>query len=463
MDLFDDRAFSPGYGRHLHFNPRTGALIRHGQHQVRLYKPGPPPQAMVKRADKRGWRWDRGGDQIDLARIIRRAQAYDAAKMDAVLRGEPHLRPLNLNDEIYCRFVERIPYALRQELLHYSERSWQLFSYLSRCGPSALELARTGGRALGFCLANIWVFANKKVQWELRRVRRLLPRKRTVIAGELGFPASKPVVKVLARVIPAALSIPSMFYLRGAVQQPEVLKRLGHVPRINRGCIALASDPRLLAHSAQSLLAEVGAGPHFEGRVLSLRRTFIDTLELVEERGLRPPVFRSLEQLYTTHDDLGMRARRRKPTRRIVFPDPPVPPTPSVIEHLPDNIALWEEATIQRNCLASAGYAQRCARGELVVYRMLKPQRCTLALRVHDDGIAVHDFATQSNRSPEPGAVLAARSWLERAGQAVDADPYLSHGRMGVERGGRLPPVRRVFGGQDPFPQVVGDYDDMPF
>jgi hypothetical protein len=332
FEHLDEGTFYEGHGRHLWFDVEKGHLIVNGSWWVRLFKLGPPPSVMVKQEGIRGWRRDRGDGKFDLAKAIREVAAYEAAQAGARERGEWHLRPLNTRLEILGRFVERIPGPVRDEVALYPERSWQLFSYLSCCGDPALELAHTRGRALGFMIANAWVFAEHRVQWEMRRCRSLLRRKRWEAAGALQFPPTKPVVKVLSRVVSAALSIPAMLYLRGALSDPAILKRLGHVPRINRGCIGVVSDARLLPHCSQSLLVEVGAGPYFEGSILSLRRTFHDTLDLLADRGGRLPTFRSLAQLYTLHDELGLEARRRKPRQRVVFPPEPLPSIPGRIE-----------------------------------------------------------------------------------------------------------------------------------
>ncbi len=66
------------------------------------------------------------------------------------------------------------------------------------------------------------------------------------------------------------------------------------------------------------------------------------------------------------------------------------------------------------NCLRTDIYDESIAEGQLYVYRLLKPQRCSLAIAPTDDGTwRLEQAVTKDNQMAPAVCLTRVRSWLE--------------------------------------------------
>ena len=99
------------------------------------------------------------------------------------------------------------------------------------------------------------------------------------------------------------------------------------------------------------------------------------------------------------------------------FLEPPVPGTEDIVP-LTDAGQLLEEGRAQRNCVG--GYASRVAGGKVFVYRVLKPERATLSLRLGaDGGWEIEQLLRACNQPVSPATTIAVLRWLARESVSI--------------------------------------------
>jgi hypothetical protein len=174
---------------------------------------------------------------------------------------------------------------------------------------------------------------------------------------------------------------------------------LAHLRPINSGVLGLVCNLKLLPVVTYQLLAEVAQADTEKIRQPTAD-LLIDALYLMVVSQFRLPVphFLSIDSVRAFHD-LVMEESRRKTEaakRRILdkakqkrvlkpraLPLPPIPGTKDIIP-LTTKEALRAEGKEQKNCVGS--YARK-VRGEAIyIYRVLNPERATLAITVGPDG-----------------------------------------------------------------------------
>jgi hypothetical protein len=118
------------------------------------------------------------------------------------------------------------------------------------------------------------------------------------------------------------------------------------------------------------------------------------------------------------------------------------------------------------NCLGAKHYTDKCAKGVLAVYRLIEPERCTVALRIDGSNLAIHDFAAASNKPPGPAATAVIRRWLNQAGHQTACSSCAQFAAAPAQRGrGAAWPVRPDAQRAAREQRELCDlpYDDMPF
>jgi hypothetical protein len=71
-----------------------------------------------------------------------------------------------------------------------------------------------------------------------------------------------------------------------------------------------------------------------------------------------------------------------------------------------------QESDEMNNCLAYSSYFQDCVRGELAVYRVLHPQRCTLSVELTPE-IKISELELKDNLKPLPSTYEYVKEWLK--------------------------------------------------
>ena len=402
--------FRPGkYGSFV----KDGKLFDFSPLHVLVMAPWPDPRAWVKTSGT-GFRVTRKHAD-DFFRHALLPMDHLAPKPTILPSGQRLLFPeddyISYGDQV-ARYYERcrapyfdsIPDVVRSDLLRYSNRRWHLFSLFARC-PGALDLS-LGNPGLCYALANNWVFHRPAVKQPARAARALVMRKQKQILEWLGFPGTEPARRILAKIMPKALRVDSLLYLRDTLRDPEVLKYLAHLDHINAAGLRLVTDPRLRVRITPRLLADVVHDPTQNAPKPPVVGFFFDTLRMegmLEGRHC-PPRFSSLRRLMEVHDDLT----RRLPAARLIdhwrgdavpihFPPPPFAGT-KLIRPITTPEDLYREGEAMQHCVGT--YARDVAEGQYYVYRVVAPVRATLSLRCRWQGTWQADQLYQSRNRP---------------------------------------------------------------
>ncbi|HMP73260.1 MAG TPA: PcfJ domain-containing protein [Kiritimatiellia bacterium] len=329
----------------------------------------------------------------------------------------------------YWAFFDTIPGEIKDRLLRFEKRRWHVLNLLARCrGADDLIDANP---ALGFALASNWVFHQPAVKQPMRAARSLIRKKQRHILGWLGFPATESARRVLMKVVPSAVSVESLLYLRDALKNPVQAKRLAHVPRLNKGALRLACTGWMTDRLTPSLLEEVARDEDndHEAHTYGLLR---DALRMDRRMGGGgcPERFTCLNRLKDVHDVLSRELENLMAkdwlNGEVGFPDPPYAGTPW-IQPISTPLALFDEGRIMHHCVAS--YGDNVVGGGVYIYRVLEPVRATLAIYRSRDGwdagqmqLACNKRVPKEIKEQVVASLFSSPGW--EAGQRLSKNPF---------------------------------------
>ncbi|MGD1073331.1 MAG: PcfJ domain-containing protein [Bryobacteraceae bacterium] len=356
-----------------------------------------------------------------------------------------------------CRFlIGRWPEEARDAVRRFPSAHWQLLQFVNTGGPPALELLRSNP-ALGYLAAT----GDAAHQIGLRR---------RSLAALFGFPETEHAVHVLRKVPRAWISREFLGQLRAVmVEEREADAVLTHLARVNPIALEVARDAALRGWIAPECIAHLSRVPVASQCDLIARMR--DLQESARDRGLTLPRMRALADL-----DRPVR-RARGPARpaplneavalaapgpRDIATPPTVPPPPPIRTvpdldrpltpaqvrltapprrtrdplafpkpPLPDLVAeglrilairsrgdLVAESDAMHHCAGrDKSYARRVANGRLYFYRMIEPERLTIAIRPERsrwgvDRWIVEEIRGIGNRQPSDLARGLIWNWM---------------------------------------------------
>jgi len=409
-----------------------GAIFDRKTHKLYVYTPGttevwarwPAPMAWRKSDQDAGWRHVR-----PMLSLPKRPVAGEIARCHAREQKFPY-KPYPSREEekaairrgarlARLEWAANIPDPVRRAIAPIRVRQWHLLAMAARCGEGALDLIRSNP-ALAFMLASNWVFHKPAVQQPLRSVRALLKpgRSQVEMLAWLGFPPRPAVRRILARIPPESIDVPRLLYLRDACHDPEALKRMFHLPRLNAGCLRIVTDATLAARITPPLMTEVANDGREDAPRFRIARLIVDTLRARAEigaavNGVLPA--RTIEELEECHDEAVGRLNRLNEVAGCadapVFPPPPLPG---------DNDIL--PITSARELRAEGREMQHCVRihesdiaviKNYYVYRIDAPERATLAIRRTHRGWAIAELSGRHNSAVSSETRSRVMSWFE--------------------------------------------------
>jgi hypothetical protein len=195
--------------------------------------------------------------------------------------------------------------------------------------------------------------------------------------------------------MPEAASPFSMRYLRNSVwHDSAVMKLLSHQDTINAGVLAFAANPRTAQLATPGLLSEIACSVSELADTPTadcLDNAMLLLMDMEDARVIRP--FRSVAEVVQFHDEVAdeyeaykerlAAARREVIRRKFMFSDPPIQGN-ETITPIASVIELRKEGREQKNCVASM--ERDVKSGKRYIYRVLSPQRATLAIYRGNDG-----------------------------------------------------------------------------
>lgn len=407
---------------------RDGKLYRFSRTQVEVLRGGEQPQAWKKTAVTRQWRGCRP--------IISLRPFQSNEKLQKVLAHCPEKpgsdnRKHNRRQRARAEWLLTIPEEIRRSTAIFPFRHWQMLAFLSRCGGPAADLT-AGNPALAFMLANHLLFHQPAVSRPWRAARALLAKKRPQILAWLGFPGTRQVEKIIAKIkADAIIDDAWLLGLRPLLAEPKVRKRLSHLPFINRDVLYLTSKPAIFGLVGDGFLHELLESNNDLYHLTQLEDTInmARLLETGDGRLLIPSLAalenqhtRLLESMLTRHSEETV--ANLLPTDN--FPAPPLPGLAGVIEPITNTAALKRLGLQQRNCVAS--WQQAIVENKTrYVYRIIKPEKATIGLRKSATGWFLQEVRGPNNRPVNEETMAVVENWLAAHAELI----HTNHGRLG--------------------------------
>lgn len=349
------------------------------------------------------------GDSLDAALEGLRASSERSERGQTETNYERHRAGVTRRHEAAVAFLGLFPPDVKARVSLLPERHWPVLSLLARC-PGADELYASNP-ALAFALASSNSMRATPVARPLRSARVLLRKPRTAMLEWLGFPPAAWAARVLGKVVPGAVSVRLLRYLRAALRAESVPKAFLHLPRLDLVTLRILTDPELHPLATFSLLAEI------DGSQLASPRTAYllgDAARMyaAQHAGRRLPAQRSLAGLRRVHDELVARQNREggQPTLALHLPPAPVKGTDSIIP-LTTPAEILEEGRAMHHCVFS--YVHDVARGSTYIYRVLQPERATVSLVKRGNSWSIGQLCGIANARVTPATAAVVFDWAE--------------------------------------------------
>lgn len=429
----EESDFAPRAHRSAFKLTNKGAVyLQFDPHHVLAVRPW-PPRAWRRPADGR----DPWKGICDLPFELNAAMR-EVATADAITKGElalesvpPWLRPPTRTsarirrDNLARFFAAMEPGARSVVAREWGGGTWRLYCLLST-SPEARELCTSDdGMRVAWALAQTrWLLWEQAPKRALALGRRWAHKKRRDILGRLGFPPTNASVTALAKVPLPQLTLASAHGLREVLNHEPARVRAQHLPELTRGVLEIlrsAALRPLVDHAFLLELVAYGAhAPDDEQRVLTTLR---DTARLATQLDRKLKLFSTVSDLSARHDELAAWAFKLVKATSSPFPPLPIALTEQdlqVLRPLKNGVELLEEGRFMGHCLGSLDWQHHMAHaGTMVVFAMLGPARCTLALQQdHEGSWSILDFAAPHNEAPPQAAYRAAHTLLARFNQA---------------------------------------------
>jgi hypothetical protein len=410
------RQFRPG----VNYNPETNKLYIFSSFGVTVIRGWPKPQAWRKTIAKPEWRGCRPHIDIRKRLLSVRKWRKDLVISDLTREDKKQLpfsdkeiEKIRKREEAFHSFFQTIPLEVRNAIRKFPSRQFHVLSLIARV-PGALDLVYSNP-VLTWMLASNWCFHKPPVQRPLEAARRLVRRKQREILEWLGFPKRESAVRIIRKITQRSLTIPMLLYLRESMRDPSILKLLSFIPRINAGVIRVVTDPTLLPHATPNLLEEIGKLreddriPH----TAFLLKDAIGMGNILLCGGLRKK-FQSIKKLREVHDWLAAKINIMMENNNWIgeLPPPPLQGITDMIYPLTTVKQLVEEGYIQHNCVAS--YAFRVAMGEVYIYKVIAPERATLAIRKRGNSWILEQVKKACNQLVGRNTYEMIQQWLKQ-------------------------------------------------
>lgn len=235
----------------------------------------------------------------------------------------------------WVKWYDTIPVDVREVVSKFENRQWHLMSLIARCNAAAVDLS-IANPALAYALASNWVFHRPTVHRPMRSARALLQRgkKQRDILVWLGYPGTEAARKLLCKVTPESISIPSLLYIRQSLSDDAMSNALSHLPRLNAGAIRIATDPNLLPFASSTLIEEISRRREEDKRPKAayILQDSLNMFRLLFPNRAVPRPIRSLSNLAEFHDTLvDDYSHARSMNIDISFPRPPMKGTEDIV------------------------------------------------------------------------------------------------------------------------------------
>lgn len=249
-------------------------------------------------------------------------------------------------------------------------------------------------------------------------IPKLLRTKRQLVCALLGFRKSETMVRILRKITPEACSVPLLMRLRRNLDNDALLKVLKHLPVIDEGALYLAAYWRWGEFITLPLFNEMVA-LRSKGMDAELFRLMSDTTGMDIQVGLVEKLPRSIAELQRLHDKLVEEITDAPDENlewmlNMQFPPPPIPGNGKILP-IETPAMLIEEGRVMHHCVAMMGYDIK--EGATYIYRILEPERATLAIDSFMGGWSIGELRAAYNANVRGETLCMVQDWLHRKQQ----------------------------------------------
>ncbi len=320
-----------------------------------------------------------------------------------------------------------VPAGVRELISrNYETRHYHLLSLIARVPGSGDVAAEAPG--LAFCMANSWLF--RKCTQPFRAMRELLRGSPKTVLAWLGF--GKEAWNIFRKIDSRHMSPVSYLYLRQAMRNKAMLRKLAFQPAITPLLTRIITDPVLAPHAGYNFLLECGQRSEAGETLREEGSLFRDTLEMAEganAAACRTLVFNSFAHLRRIHDELVEGASKYRPANYL----PVLPPPPYAGVNVPDVISIaplttskevidWNNNVMGKVCLETV-YLRRVAEsgGNAFLYALSFPETGAVYIERGASGKRFRVMEVRgAGNSPVRPATRKAVEWFFRKSQGKD-------------------------------------------
>ena len=368
----------------------------------------PDLKAITKKSSNKPW-----SDFTPVFRLFKPASGDSGSSIGPTNLSIRSLDPEFEKLRAFLDFRRVVPTEIANAVEKLGNRQWQLLR-LCQVRPKSVDLLNQNP-ALGYSLAHHEHF-RVSIGDGLERAAEISRMTQRDIMRWLRFPDSKACAKILAKIIPSAVTLPGLEALRGQLPDKELQTRLGHLGIINAVVIKTAQHPTIRRRVGPSLLNELAELQDSANtpRVAPMLED-ICRLEPILGREPKPVEFRSIAQIIAHHETVTDEFIRfqKDLEERNQFPPPPIGGNTDIVP-LMNAEELIREGREQHNCVGS--YANKVRTKQVYIYRVLRPERATLAIEPGPDGNwEIQQLYAACNKQVTDKTTNAVNEWLSRS------------------------------------------------
>ena len=392
---------------------RNGELcIRYDREHYRI-RAWPGPRALTS---EDGREWKRCWPEFRFIVCPVRKKKVKAAKPAQQLELGLDLPPVQVPQTKAAAFDllrQSIPFPFAMALAPFQSFQWNPLVFL-QFNRDFYDLLKSSP-VLAYYLAN-----DRDVSLRIYRERqtflpKLIGTKQVDLLDYVGLGCTKQMVGIVKKIRPESADMDNIPELQKVRRLPEALKALSHLESINMGVLALVAEgDRIMRHLTPTFLSDVSQerASNYSTAIFGLFSECQRMHRLLHPRRSFPQMA-SLARLREYYDELATLLTNpgvAPPASWVTLPPPPIQDSEE-IQAIQTHRELWEEGRQQHNCVAT--YVGRVTSGSIYVYRVLKPQRATLAIARHRDRWHVDELRGPCNQPVAPATFQAVKTWLE--------------------------------------------------
>ena len=387
-------------------------MIFRGEEEVMLLHLWPDLKAITKKSSHKPW-----SDFTPVFRLLKPVSGGSGSSIGPTNLSIRSLDPEFEKLRAFLEFRRAIPPDIANAVEKLGNRQWQLLR-LCQVRPKSVDLINQNS-ALGYCLAHHEHF-RVSIGDDLERAAEISRMKQRDILRWLRFPDSKACAKIVAKIAPSAITLPGLEALRVQLPDTELQTRLGHLGIINAVVIKTVQHPTIRRRVSPRLLTELSELPHSANtpRVAPMLED-ICRLEPILGREPKPIEFRSIAQITAHHETVADEFIRfqKDLEERNQFPPPPIGGNADIVP-LMNAEELIREGREQHNCVGS--YADKVRTKQVYIYRILRPERATLAIEPGPDGNwEIQQLYAACNKRVTEMTTNAVNEWLAESSLGI--------------------------------------------